>query len=665
MKKKIVSFLLALVMLCALLSGCGSNEDLEAFHPTQGLTLSNPSGDTWTVLVYLCGTDLETNGSFASINLQEMALAAQSEQVNVLVQTGGTQAWAIDAIDPGQLQRWRVIPESIKLKDSQPLASMGAAETLGDFLKWGVANYPADKYMCLLWDHGGGSVAGIAADELNGGDMLSLKELAQGIGMAGVQFELVGFDACLMSTMETAAAVTPYARYMVASQELEPGTGWDYTDWLSYLAEEPTADGLAVGSRICDGFYAKCAAGGSESMATLAVTDLSKIPALAAAFNNMAAEMKGYTAETDKLRPLTQAIMKAENYGGNNDGEGYTNMVDLGDLTLGAQGVLTETGDTLMAALHEAVPYAVAGQARQRGNGLSIYMPLAMTPDELDLYANIAATSGEYLRFLEGLFDWTVPAGVKVNQPIYPSAGNTATGEQISVDNVASAETLEQGSYTVDFSTQITEDGSILLTFNSGAEIVSTVAFDLYYHDEDSNSLWYLGSDFDINQDDGGTRFWDNYRNVWTIINDNLCMMVALSFTDDYILYTVPVQVNDNPTNLRMLYHRESGEYEVIGTWDGIDSETGMSSREVKKLMDGDRVEFVFDAANMDTAEDASFVGGGFTVNGPVVAEEANLFDGDYYYQYEITDIFGNTHQSDFAVLHVQNGEISVELLTP
>lgn len=665
MKKKIASFLLALAMLCAVLSGCGGNENQEAFQPTQGLTLSNPSGDTWTVLVYLCGTDLETNGGFASINLQEMALAAQSEKVNVLVQTGGTQAWAIDAIDPGQLQRWRVIPESIELKDSQPLASMGAAETLGDFLKWGVTNYPADKYMCLLWDHGGGSVAGIAVDELNGGDMLSLKELAQGIGMAGVQFELVGFDACLMSTMETAAAVTPYARYMVASQELEPGTGWDYTDWLSYLAEEPTADGLAAGSRICDGFYAKCAAGGNESMATLAVTDLSKIPALAAAFNNMAAEMKGYTAETDKLRPLTQAIMKAENYGGNNDGEGYTNMVDLGDLTLGAQGVLTETGDALMAALQEAVPYAVAGQARQRGNGLSIYMPLAMTPDELDLYATLAATSGEYLRFLEGLFDWTVPAGVKVNQPVYPSAGDTAAGEQISVDNVASAEALEQGSYTVDFSTQITEDGSILLTFNSGAEIVSTITFDLYYHDEDSNSLWYLGSDFDINQDDGGTRFWDNYRNVWTIINDNLCMMVALSFTDDYILYTVPVQVNGNPTNLRMLYHRDSGEYEVIGTWDGIDSETGMSSREVKKLKDGDLVEFVFDAANMDIAEDASFVGGGFTVSGPVVAEEANLFDGDYYYQYEITDIFGNTHQSDFAVLHVQNGEISVELLTP
>ncbi len=680
MKNKLISLLLAFAMLITVLSSCGEdmkNEVIipsegqitEVFKPSEGQTtnlkFSNPNGDTWTVLVYLCGTDLETNSAFASINLQEMSLATQSEKVNVLVQTGGTKKWAFDSIDSSLIQRWRVIPESLELKDSQPLANMGAAETLGDFLKWGVQNYPADKYMCLLWDHGGGSVAGIAVDELNGGDLLNLKELAQGIGMAGVQFELVGFDACLMSTMETAAAVTPYARYMVASQELEPGTSWDYTNWLSYLAEEPTADGLAVGSRICDSFYAKCTLGGTESMATLAVTDLSELPALMEAFNNMAAEMKGYTAETDKLRPLTQAIMKAENYGGNNDGEGYTNMVDLGDLTRNAEGVLTETDDALMNALKAAVPYSVAGKARQKGNGLSIYMPLSMTPEELNLYAELAATSGEYLRFLEGLFDWTVPAGVKVNQPIYPTQANTTTGEQIAVDNVASAETLDRDIYEMKSSTELTDDGSILLSLHSGAEIVSTVSFQLFYHDEESDSLWYLGSDFDINQDDGGTRYWDNYRNVWTIINGNLCTMVALNFTDNYIIYTVPVQVNGNPTNLRMLYQRDSGVYEVIGTWDGIDSETGMSSREVKKLEDGDLVEFVFDAAKMDTAEDASFVGGGFTVQGPIVAEEATLFDGDYYYQYEITDIFGNTHQSDFAVLHSKNGEISVELLTP
>ena len=674
--KRLLSLLLVVFLMLTLLTGCGGGIEEEPIlapaeetpidsPEVESIKLSNPGGDTWTILVYLCGTDLETNGGYASINVQEMVLAAQSDKVNVIFETGGTQQWAIDGINPGQTQRWKVVPENIELVDSQPLSNMGEAQTLGDFLKWGVETYPADKYMCLMWDHGGGSVAGIAVDELHGGDMLNLKELSEGLSMAGVQFELVGFDACLMSTMETAAALTPYARYMVASQELEPGTGWDYTAWLGALAADTTADGLAVGTVICDSFYAKCAAGGTESLATLAVTDLSQIPALTAAFDAMAAEMKSFTSSAEKLQPLTQAIVKAENYGGNNDSEGYTNMVDLGDLTLGAEGVLSDTGDALLNALFAAVPYHVAGEGRQRSNGLSVYVPLAITPGELDQYATLSATSGEYLRFLEGLYGWTVPEGVVIVEPVFPTADEAPAGEQTSIGDIESAQALNAEDFSLSFTTALTEEGSIVLDLTEGAEIVSTVAFNLFYQDDESNSLWYLGSDFDINQNDEGTQFSDNYRNVWTIINDNLCMMVALGFTDDYILYTVPVQVNGEATNLRMLYHNATGEYEVIGTWDGIDSETGMSSREVKKLQDGDLVEFVFDAADLTTGEDASFVGGGFTVSGPVIAEEATLFDGIYYYQYEITDIFGNTYQSDFAVLESRNGEITVEMVEP
>lgn len=666
--KKFFALLLSTALLFTLISGC---DDAAESSPAPSvspkfdggqMTLSNPDGDTWTVLVYLCGTDLETNGGYASINVEEMCRATQSEHVNVVLQTGGTEQWAIEGIDSTQLQRWRVIPDSIELVDSQPLANMGAADTLGAFLQWGVSAYPADKYMCLLWDHGGGSVSGIAVDELHGWDTLDLRELAQGLAMTKTQFEVVGFDACLMSTLETAAALTPYARYMVASQEWEPGTGWDYTAWLSYLADNPTAAGLEVGTSICDSFYAKCASGGTDSLATLAVTDLSKLPALAKAFDTMAAEMKGLTSSATTLQPLTQAITKAENYGGNNDSEGYTNMVDLGDLTLNAEGVLSETGTAVLAALQEAVPYHVAGNGRQRSNGLSVYVPLAIAEGELDRYAELAAISGEYLRFLEGLYDWTIPEDITVNQPVFPPDAATPQEESVLVERVDAAQTLNASDYVVAFTTELTNDGTFVLNLESGADVVSTVAFNLFYQDDESRTLWYLGSDFDITQNDSGTQFQDNYRNVWTIINDQLCMMVALGFTDDYILYTVPVQVNGADTNLRMLYHMDTGEYEILGTWDGIDPESGMSSRDVKKLADGDRVDFIFDAADLTTGEDVSFIGSGFTVSGPVIAEEATLFDGTYYYQYELTDIFGITYESDFAVITVEDGEMTISM---
>lgn len=85
-----------------------------------------------------------------------------------------------------------------------------------------------------------------------------------------------------------------------------------------------------------------------------------------------------------------------------------------------------------------------------------------------------------------------------------------------------------------------------------------------------------------------------------------------------------------------------------------------MSSKEVRKLKDGDKIEFVFGAAYLDSGEPYTFEFGGFTVKGPVTVEEATLFDATYYYEYEITDIFGRTYTTDSAIIESKNGEITI-----
>jgi hypothetical protein len=126
------------------------------------------------VFIYLCGTDLESEkGNMASINIEEMLKAAKSDKVNVVFQTGGTKQWGYEDINPDKIQRFQVDGDGFVLKDEQELASMGSADTLGAYLKWGVEAYPADKYMCLLWNHGGGSVAGVCFDELYENDSLN------------------------------------------------------------------------------------------------------------------------------------------------------------------------------------------------------------------------------------------------------------------------------------------------------------------------------------------------------------------------------------------------------------------------------------------------------------------------------------------------------------
>jgi hypothetical protein len=48
------------------------------------------------------------------------------------------------------------------------------------------------------------------------------------------QLDIIGFDACLMSMWEIGSVLSPYAKHLLGSELLEPGTGWDYSA-LYYL----------------------------------------------------------------------------------------------------------------------------------------------------------------------------------------------------------------------------------------------------------------------------------------------------------------------------------------------------------------------------------------------------------------------------------------------
>ncbi|MEG2117666.1 MAG: clostripain-related cysteine peptidase, partial [Clostridia bacterium] len=332
MKKKFLALFISVLLICTIFSGCGDSADIDGDSKTDlsvNTSKDNPtddskddSTDTWTVMLYLCGTDLESGGGAATSNLNEIFASDLSENVNFLIQTGGTQTWHTDGIDSSKLQRFKVENSQLSLIDQQESASMGAADTLGSFLNWGATKYPADKYMVVFWNHGGGSVSGVEFDELYENDSLSLIELADGLSQAKVPFEVIGFDTCLMATLENAVQIAPYGKYMVASEEYEPGGGWQYTSWLNFLSENIASTGKELGTAICDSYYQKCESAENEAMATLSVVDLSKIEALNAAFEKMASEMIGLTTDVTSFQRFAKGASKAENYGGNTNEEG-------------------------------------------------------------------------------------------------------------------------------------------------------------------------------------------------------------------------------------------------------------------------------------------------------------------------------------------------------
>lgn len=99
--------------------------------------------------------------------------------------------------------------------------------------------------------------------------------------------ELVGFDTCLMATVDTAYTFCDLAKYLVASEETEPANGWYYSQWVGTLAKQPAMDGAALGRVICDAYYEGCELVGTEDNTTLSVTDLSKMGDLLDAYGRL------------------------------------------------------------------------------------------------------------------------------------------------------------------------------------------------------------------------------------------------------------------------------------------------------------------------------------------------------------------------------------------
>ena len=142
-----------------------------------------------------------------------------------------------------------------------------------------------------------------------------------------------------MGTVDVAYTFCDLSRYLVASEETEPGNGWYYTDWVGALAEQPSMDGAALGRAICDAYYTGCELAGTEDSVTLSLTDLSQIGPLLTAYESYGAEaLSAACQDPSFFTRFARVADRSENYGGNTREQGYTNMVDLGPIHAGPHG---------------------------------------------------------------------------------------------------------------------------------------------------------------------------------------------------------------------------------------------------------------------------------------------------------------------------------------
>ena len=387
-----------------------------------------PVRKKWTFMVYMAG-DNNLNEAGRK-DLSEMQAAGSTADVNIIAQFDGLG-------DEGS-RRYYIRQGGTPDRDvvvRLPEVNMGDPQALDDFLRWAQENYPAEHYALILWNHGNGwkdediyrslAVRGFRPQSLTRGQRRSLTSgnssraffrssiehvavnavleqrailfddtsadfldnvemkavLDRGAARLGQKIDLLGCDACLMNMLEVAYQLKSSCRYLVGSQEEEPGDGWPYDRILSELIANPdmSADLLAaITVQEYNRFY-------RDRYPNLPVTqsalDLERVDPLADAVDGLA----------DTLR----ATLEADPRGGNSivslalyDVQKFADR-DYVDLVHFCQLLAEQNPGTAVAAAAARVVNLVkrggdssplvaeghGGPGMRHANGLSIYLP--------------------------------------------------------------------------------------------------------------------------------------------------------------------------------------------------------------------------------------------------------------------------------------------------
>ena len=274
---------------------------------TCDISVVEQAKDAWTILLYMCGADLESDNQLATSDLREiLSVSGQPDDVNFVIETGGAKSWSSTYnISSTYLERYHVANKKLVKDASLSYDSMGKSATLQSFLEYGLTNYPAENTGLILWNHGGG-LQGVCFDQKEDDDSLTDNEVVSAVknalsnsGMTGQKLEWIGYDACLMQVQDIAEFNSPYFNYMVGSEESEAGYGWDYDNWVDDLYAKKDTE--VILKAICDSFIKDN--GGATSTSgdqTLSFLDLSLANEYLTAWEAMAAQLKNKITSSNK-----------------------------------------------------------------------------------------------------------------------------------------------------------------------------------------------------------------------------------------------------------------------------------------------------------------------------------------------------------------------------
>ncbi len=657
--------------------------------------------DTVTVMIYMCGTDLESKYGMATKDMQEMLNAEISDKVNIIIETGGCKKWQNNVMSSTKNQIYKVQNDGLlRVEEDFGTSAMTNPQNLTDFIRYCTKNYPADRNMLIFWDHGGGSITGYGYDEKNPStSSMTLSKIDSALKAAKCKFDIIGFDACLMATLETALVCEDYADYLLASEESEPGTGWYYTNWITELSKNTSISTVKLSKTLIDDFIASSRTSSPNSTITLSVVDLAELDGtVPKAFRDFASSVN------DMLRTDDYTVISNARAGARQFAQNKINQVDLVDLALR---IGTDEAKDLANALKGCVKYNRSSVSRCYG--VSIFFPYESTgsvKSALSSYEDIGIDS-EYAKCIKSFASLECAGQItaSASQSSPSSFGGDLLGTLLNTylgNNGSSTSPLDvllgsflgggssSGGFSLDPATIITllssfsgrsmpaqydwldteliadRAGQIAQSYINPARItasmsggrsvlnltdaewslIQTVELNVFVNDGDGyidlgldNTFEWLGNDLLL-----------EYDGTWLTLNGNVCAYYLVSDTQEEdgswtTVGRIPALLNGVPVNLQVIFDSKHPNGIINGAYPlYTEGETDAQAKGNIKVKAGDKIELLCDYYKLDGSYSSSYtLGASFTVpKSGLSLENLEIDTSDVRVTYRLTDIYGN-----------------------
>jgi len=375
----------------------------------------------WTLMFYM---DLDNNLEAAQLDdLEEMIAVGSTKDVNIVLLVDrhekGSPLQSYSNRPVGNLKNWTtakllyVEKGNLRELGDWGEVDMGSPATLKKFLQTVSQQFPARRNAIIFTNHGAGW-SGIVGDESANNNTLTTKEIPAVFKEAGKTFDLIGFDACLMGNLEVAKSVAPFGRVMVASEELEPADGWNYTPLFRSLTLNPKMDAVTLGKTIVNtyaDYFKSPEQVHTGKGVTLSVIALDKIEPLEKSVNELAIRNQTFIKAGGRAAFLSTARARSntEECGNDSDKNYRYHYYDLGDYANNLKqekpdAETTRAANAVIQATQSAVIHKYAGQGHVNSSGLSIYFPpdtkTLKSKTEISYKETPFSLTGKWLPFL-------------------------------------------------------------------------------------------------------------------------------------------------------------------------------------------------------------------------------------------------------------------------